>query len=301
MNILIKNMSSNFFSDFILGGFAGIIAKTVAAPLERVKLLLQTQDSNQQLKNKKYKGFFDCGKRILLEEGVMAYWRGNSANVVRYFPTSALNFGFKDMFGRRLNQYDPVTQKNEFMKWSIITGGLAGTCTTLFIYPLDLARTRMGVDVGKAGKTQFNGLFHCMQTIFKTNGIRGLYNGLAISIPSIFLYRGLYFGFWDIGKSTIPDYKERSLLLKFLLAQTVTMTSETLSYPTDTIRRRMMMNSGLEKKIYNNTMHCIQSIFQQEGWAAFFKGNLSNMLRGLSSSLVLVLYDEMKKIYISSK
>jgi solute carrier family 25 (adenine nucleotide translocator) protein 4/5/6/31 len=294
-------MSSTFLSDFILGGCAGILAKTVAAPLERVKLLLQTQDSNKQLLNKKYRGFFDCGRRIFIEEGMLAYWRGNSANVIRYFPTSALNFGFKDMFVRNYNQYDPVTQKKQFMKWSIITGGMAGTCTTLFIYPLDLARTRMGVDVGKTGQTQFKGIFHCMQTILKTNGFRGLYNGLAISIPSIFLYRGLYFGFWDIGKSVIPDYKERSLFLKFLLAQTVTMTSETISYPTDTIRRRMMMNSGLEKKIYDNTIHCIRSIITQEGWAAFFKGNMSNMLRGLSSSLVLVLYDEMKKMYVSNK
>lgn len=294
-------MSSNFLSDFILGGCAGIIAKTVAAPLERVKLLLQTQDSNKQLMDKKYRGFFDCGKRIMLEEGVLAYWRGNSANVIRYLPTSALNFGFKDMFGRRYNQYDPVTQKSQFMKWSIITGGMAGTCTTMFIHPLDLARTRMGVDVGKAGQTQFRGLGHCLQFIFRTNGIGGLYNGLGISIPSIFLYRGLYFGFWDIGKSMIPDYKERSLLLKFALAQSVTMSSETLSYPMDTIRRRMMMNSGLEKKIYDNTLQCIRSIITNEGWAAFFKGNFTNMLRGLSSSLVLVLYDEMKKFYLSKK
>lgn len=294
-------MTTQFLTDFFLGGTAGIIAKTVAAPLERVKLLLQTQDSNKQLTGKKYNGFFDCARRIMREEGILSYWRGHSANVIRYFPTAALNFGFKDLFTRNFNQYDPVTQKNLFMKWSILVGGMAGTCTTMFIYPLDLARTRMGVDVGKVGQTQFNGLFHCMQTILKTNGIRGLYNGLAISIPSIFLYRGLYFGFWDIGKSLIPDYKDRSLFLKFALAQTVTMTSETLSYPTDTIRRRMMMNSGLQEKIYKNTMHCIQSIIQKEGYAAFFKGNLSNMLRGLSSSLVLVLYDEMKKMYKTTK
>jgi solute carrier family 25 (adenine nucleotide translocator) protein 4/5/6/31 len=288
-------MSSDFLTDFLLGGIAGIIAKTVAAPLERVKLLLQTQDSNKLLKDKKYTGFLNCGKRILLEEGFLAYWRGNSANVIRYFPTSALNFAFKDFFNRNLNQYDPVKEKSNFMKWSIIAGGMSGTCTTLFIYPLDLARTRMGVDVGKTGQTQFGGLFNCIGTIFRTNGIRGLYNGLAISIPSIFLYRGLYFGFWDIGKSAIPDYDQRSFFTKFLLAQLVTMSSESISYPTDTIRRRMMMNSGLEKKIYTSTTHCIKSIISQEGWSAFFKGNLTNMMRGLSSSLVLVLYDELKK------
>lgn len=289
---------SNFWKDFAMGGIAGIIAKTVAAPLERVKLLLQTQDSNLQLKDKKYRGFFDCGRRILAEEGFMSFWRGNSANVVRYFPTSALNFAFKDYFNRTYNVYDPETQRSKFILASLLCGGTAGACCMMFVYPLDLTRTRMGVDVGKAGSTQYNGIFHCMRSIYARSGITGLYSGLAISVPSIFLYRSLYFGVYDSGKRLFPNYKDKSIFLKFLFAQVVTTSSESLAYPTDTIRRRMMMNSGLEKKLYSGTMDCIKSIIRDEGYSAFYKGNMSNILRSLSSSLVLVLYDEIKNAVI---
>lgn len=89
------------FFDFFAGGLAGIIAKTVTAPIERVKLLLQTEHENTKLKTK-YNGIIDCFSRCIKEEGVISLWRGNGVNVIRYFPTQALNFSTKDFYGRLL-------------------------------------------------------------------------------------------------------------------------------------------------------------------------------------------------------
>jgi solute carrier family 25 (adenine nucleotide translocator) protein 4/5/6/31 len=290
-----ENKSSTFIKDCILGGTAGSISKTVSAPLERVKLLLQTQDSNFQLKDKKYTGFFNCFVRIYREEGVLAYWKGNWANILRYFPTTAFNFGFKDFFNRTFNKYDPVKNPNLFMLGNIMAGGSAGACCMFLVYPLDFSRTRMGVDVGKDGEKLFKSLTHCMTSIYQKNGIRGLYQGLGISLLSIFSYRGMYFGFFDTGKKRIKNYDEKPFWFKFGFAQILTMGSETVNYPFDTIRRRLMMNSGLEKKLYNNSIECIRIIHKEEGLTGFFKGNLSNMVRSISSSLVLVLYDEFQR------
>ena len=162
----------------------------------------------------------------------------------------------------------------------------------MIVYPLDFARTRLGVDIGRKGHTQFKSLTHCFTSIIRTDGVRGLYNGIGVSLVSIFSYRGMYFGFFDTGKKLIPDYQRLSFFKKFLFAQFVTMFSETVNYPFDTVRRRMMMNSGLEKPIYNSTVECFRKIYKNEGMNGFFKGNLSNMLRSISSSLVLVLYDQ---------
>jgi len=96
-------MSSwDFFLDFMAGGVAGAFAKTVCAPIERVKLLLKTGHTNHQIKTQ-YNGFViilikvDCFTRVYKEEGVLAFWRGNWANVIRYFPTTAINFSVKDL------------------------------------------------------------------------------------------------------------------------------------------------------------------------------------------------------------
>jgi solute carrier family 25 (adenine nucleotide translocator) protein 4/5/6/31 len=85
--------------------------------------------------------------------------------------------------------------------------------------------------------------------------------------------------------------------MRFLFAQVVTSSSETLAYPLDTIRRRLMMESGKAAgdRMYKGTADCGAKILKTEGVTGFFKGNLSNFWRSIGSSLVLVLYDELQK------
>merc|ERR1711937_638976 len=89
-----------FVADFLMGGVSAAVSKTAAAPIERVKLLIQNQD--EMIKSgrlsHRYTGNSDCFKRTAADEGVMSLWRGNTANVIRYFPTQALNFAFRDKF-----------------------------------------------------------------------------------------------------------------------------------------------------------------------------------------------------------
>ena len=81
-----KKSDYTFITDFLAGGIAGIISKTVAAPIERVKLILQTANENLRI-TRPYKGIADCFSRCVKEEGFLSLWRGNWANVIRYFPT----------------------------------------------------------------------------------------------------------------------------------------------------------------------------------------------------------------------
>ena len=86
-----------FLSSSLAGGLSGIVSKTSAAPIERVKLILQTQRINQQIDpSMHYKGPIDCVKRVYHEQGISSFWRGNVANVARYFPSQAILFGLKD-------------------------------------------------------------------------------------------------------------------------------------------------------------------------------------------------------------
>jgi len=293
-----ERTAKDFWTDFFVGGTAGAISKTIVAPIERVKLLLQTQDANTKLDGKKYTGIVDCFTRCVKEEGVASLWRGNWANVVRYFPTTALNFAFKDTYARIFIRHDSKTHPGMFFLGSLLSGGAAGATSLLFVYPLDFARTRLGVDVGKsADQRQFKGLMDCCGQIFKSDGITGLYRGFGVSVLGIFIYRAFYFGLYDVSKKVIwsDPQQQGGFLAKFAVAQTVTTFSELISYPLDTIRRRLMMQSGRADVIYTGTVDCAQKILKNEGFTAFFKGNLSNVFRSIGSSLVLVLFDEFKQ------
>lgn len=79
-------------------------------------------------------------------------------------------------------------------------------------------------------------------------------------------------------------------------AQCVTVSAGVVSYPLDTVRRRLMMQSGRAKEdlMYTGTMDCIKKIYSDEGGKAFFKGSLSNVLRGTGGALVLVFYSKIE-------
>jgi len=283
--------------DFIAGGISAAISKTAVAPIERVKLLLQVQHVSKQIAaDQRYKGIIDCFVRIPKEQGFLAFWRGNLANVIRYFPTQALNFAFKDKYKQIfLGGVDKNQQFFRYFLGNLASGGAAGATSLCFVYPLDFARTRLAADVGKAGaEREFTGLGNCLTKIFKSDGLVGLYRGFGVSVQGIIIYRAAYFGFFDTAKGMLPDPKNTPFLISWAIAQTVTTVAGIISYPFDTVRRRMMMQSGRADKLYKNTFDCWGKIYKSEGGAAFFKGAFSNVLRGTGGALVLVLYDEIK-------
>ncbi|XP_066959340.1 ADP/ATP translocase 3 [Macrobrachium rosenbergii] len=294
----------SFMKDFIAGGIAAAISKTAVAPIERVKLLLQVQAASKQISaDKAYKGMVDCFIRIPKEQGLLSYWRGNLANVIRYFPTQALNFAFKDKYKQIfLGGVDKKTQFWRFFVGNLASGGAAGATSLCFVYPLDFARTRLAADIGKGPEQrEFKGLGDCLVKIAKADGPIGLYRGFGVSVQGIIIYRAAFFGLYDTAKGMMPG--NVGIFISWAIAQTVTTISGIISYPFDTVRRRMMMQSGRKGAdiMYKNTVDCWRKIAAQEGSAAFFKGAFSNVLRGTGGALVLVMYDEIQMLLFGTK
>lgn len=291
---------AGFLKDLAAGGVAGGISKTVVAPIERVKLLLQTQDASDQIaKDKQYKGIMDAFRRIPKEQGATSLWRGNTANVIRYFPTQALNFAFKDKYKQLFVRPQEEVGFLTFFLGNLASGGAAGATSLLFVYPLDFARTRLAADVGRDASTRaFNGLSDCMAKTYKAGGLSSLYQGFGVSVQGIIVYRAAFFGGFDTAKGALlKDPKNAPWWQSWIIAQFVTTVSGIISYPFDTVRRRLMMQSGKPRSewLYKGTLDAWAAIAKNEGTAAFFKGAGSNVIRGTGGALVLVLYDEFQK------
>ncbi|KAG5361882.1 ADP,ATP carrier protein 2 [Yarrowia sp. C11] len=300
---------SDFLVDFMMGGISAAVSKTAAAPIERVKLLIQNQEEmiKQGRLSRPYAGIIDCFKRTAAEEGVVSFWRGNTANVIRYFPTQALNFAFKDKFKKMFG----FKKSEGYWMWmvgNLASGGLAGATSLAFVYSLDFARTRLANDaksVGKdgkaAGERQFNGLIDVYRKTIASDGVAGLYRGFGVSVVGIIVYRGLYFGLYDSLKPVVlVGPLEGNFLAAFLLGWTVTTGASTASYPLDTIRRRMMMTSGTGVK-YSSAFDCGVQIVKAEGVASLFRGCGANILRGVAGAGVISMYDQMQMILFGKK
>merc|ERR1711988_1986755 len=248
-----------FVADFLMGGVSAAVSKTAAAPIERVKLLIQNQD--EMIKSgrlsHRYTGIGDCFKRTAADEGVMSLWRGNTANVIRYFPTQALNFAFRDKFKKMFGFKKERDGYAWWMAGNLASGGAAGATSMLFVYSLDYARTRLANDAKHAksgGARQFNGLI-------------------------------------DVYRKTL----ETSFFASFALGWCVTTAAGIAAYPLDTIRRRMMMTSGEAVK-YKSSFDAARQIIATNGVKSLFNGAGANILRGVAGAGVLSIYDQLQLI-----
>merc|ERR1712038_1674765 len=295
--------ASSFLIDFTLGGVSGAVAKTITAPIERIKLVVQTQDANPKIRSgevPRYKGMVDCAQRIHAEQGMRRFWDGNFTNCIRYFPTQAFNLAFKDTFKKMFPKYNPKTEFGKFFGANLVSGGMAAAGGLTIVYPLDYARTRLASDVG-SGKKSFTGLGDCIKkTAAGPGGPLALYTGFGVSVVGIVGYRGLQLGTIDTITGLNPWKKDKGIMgavSTFAAAQTAITIGAGATYPFDTVRRRLQMQSEkpVEQHIYKGTMDCFKKIAAEEGMAkGLYKGFLANVVRSVGGALVLVFYDRAK-------
>lgn len=309
--------------DVLAGAAAGIFARTIVAPVDRVKLILQVRGSiipccgtcrpNKVIQSQ---SAWQVGRAIIREEGFVSLWRGNVPIVLIQAGTSALNFMFMEQYkiaaasavSHLSDKYPSMREeggRSQRFVSSFLSGGLAGATTISFLYPLGFVRTRLAVDVGNAAKHERiypNGMRDVLRSIWCTDGLRGFYKGYGISLASVTVYRVVYLGGYDFLKSEMKVKSEggdqSSLSQKFLAAQSVSIAASLSYYPLDSIRRRLMMEAGRsdQQRLYRSSMHCFRQIVKEEGFRGFYLGIGPDLVRSVGAALVLVSYDEIKKL-----
>jgi len=291
-------------SDLLIGGSIGAISKTVMAPVERVKLLMQTQDSNPEVlsgKVQRYKGIGDCFSRVYGEQGFWSFWRGNLVNCLRYAPQQGSALAFNDMINKMFPNYNSHTDFWKSAACKLTSGGLAGAIANTICYPFDFARTRLASDLKKGGG-QFKGIFDCINVTLKNQGIRGLYTGWAVTCMGAFVYRAGQLGLFKQIQDLNPYQADKGSLgaiSSFVAVTTARTVIMPFNYPFDTVRRRMMLESekSVANRVYKGSVDCFLQVLRKEGLKGMYKGMVPELFRGVGGSLVIVAYDRIKIIF----
>lgn len=312
--------------DALAGAAAGAFAKSAVAPIERVKLLLQLQLSlNKSTEStlKKSNGYSGNASqvawKVYADQGVLAFWRGNTPNILRQGGAAGLNFLFMDWYKSAIapimtwsltlpsNRSPLKRKKRRALLSSFLSGGLAGGTVTTVLYPVEFLRTRLAMDIGHCVNSRLypNGMRDVFMSTLRSDGVRGLYQGYGIALSGVVVYRALHLGGYDALKTEIlfrrindVNSKSSSLTLgeRFMAAQIVSILAGTICYPIDSVRRRLMMQAGqpLEQRLYRNSIHAFWRIQMEEGIRGFYLGIGPNLMRSLGGALLLVSYDVFK-------
>lgn len=320
-----KEIQRPQWREAVAGAFAGAMSRTLLAPIERIKLLKQLQGSvkNEFSANQ---SAWEVAIKVYREQGILAFWRGNVPNVLRVSGTAAINFTCMDYYKRaavspvleRFQQhYESKLTPEELQRRcklaaSFISGGLAGATATTLLYPIEFVRTRLAMDTGgaDAGRPRkYTGMIDVSRKIYRSDGILGLFQGYGIALTGGVVYRILLLGGYDALKGELLFRKTQQQTLKststelswgerIISAQFISLTAGTIAYPFDSVRRRMMMQSGqpMAERQYRNSIHCITSVLGTEGIRGLYLGIGPNILRSVSGAFLLVGYDRIRSL-----
>ncbi|KDO33361.1 hypothetical protein SPRG_02168 [Saprolegnia parasitica CBS 223.65] len=303
---------------FAVGGIAGMISKSALAPVDRVKVLFQVTESLHFSLRNAYK----LGLEIATRDGVFALFRGNSLNLLRVFPYAGIQHSSFDFVRRQFHGYNherhealgsalPYTKKLTDTQL-ILSGSIAGGVSVIFTYPMDVLRTRYMV---QQGKMQYNSVLDAVQCMYRTDGLRSFSRGLFVNLLGIVPYTGIGFTLNEKFKQYLADiqYEQRSPAVsreqytlspfsKFLCSYFAGSMAQTVTYPLDTIRKRIQSDGYLSgahagERKYTNLRTTCRLILQNEGLRGFYKGATVTWLRGpLSTGISLTVYDVLKEV-----
>ena len=280
--------ASVFAQDLVVGSIASV-TKTILAPLERIKILLQVQLISKQLgKEEQYKGATDALRKTIATQGFFSMWKGNLINIIRYYPSQGLNFAFRGAYQKMVPQ--PKSESMVALR-NFMCGGAAGATSLLFVYPLDLIRTRITADIGKSGPSNYKNILDCIKVTYQTEGkFWAFYKGFSVSLLGIMINRGMYFGGYDNLKHFLLT-PESNQIQYFAVAQVSTLAASILGYPFDTTRHHMHLRGGGNDRLYNSSLDCASKIYYRYGLKGFYNGFSLSMYRSVGSALSLVLFD----------
>ncbi|XP_050213955.1 probable envelope ADP,ATP carrier protein, chloroplastic [Mercurialis annua] len=274
---------------FLAGAIAGAAAKTVTAPLDRIKLLMQTHGVRigQESANKAI-GFIEATTLIGKEEGLKGYWKGNLPQVIRIIPYSAVQLLAYETYKKLFSGKDG----NLSVIGRLAAGACAGMTSTFVTYPLDVLRLRLAVEPG------YRTMSEIALNMLREEGVASFYYGLGPSLISIAPYIAVNFCIFDLVKKSLPEKYQKTAQASLLTAVASAAVATLTCYPLDTIRRQMQMKGTP----YKSVLDAFPGIIQRDGVIGLYRGFVPNALKNLpNSSIRLTTFDMVKRLIATSE
>ncbi|XP_077238688.1 thylakoid ADP,ATP carrier protein, chloroplastic-like isoform X3 [Tasmannia lanceolata] len=271
---------------FAAGAIAGAAAKTLTAPLDRVKLLMQCIVQTHGVRfvegtTTKGIGFIEAITLIGKEEGIKGYWKGNLPQVIRIIPYSAVQLfayeTYKKLFRGKDGELSVVGR--------LAAGACAGMTSTFVTYPLDVLRLRLAVEPGCKTMSEV------ALNMLRDEGIGSFYRGLGPSLLGIAPYIAVNFCIFDLIKKSLPEKYQKRPESSFVTALVSATLATVMCYPLDTVRRQMQMRGSP----YTTVLDAFPGIVARDGVIGLYRGFVPNALKTLpSSSIRLTTFDTVK-------
>ncbi|CAH0481897.1 unnamed protein product [Peronospora belbahrii] len=306
------------------GGVAGSVGKTITAPLSRLTILFQVHSMVSTRHTDRFSPSMGSAfVKVLKNEGVLAFWKGNGASVLHRFPYSAVNFfTFEIVKNSIIAQNHPAFTQHS---WTTMfaSGALAGATATIACYPIDLIRTRLATQLNT--DIRYLGIRHAVRRISAEEGMLGLYRGmgatLMVTVPNLAINFTLYESLKEYARSFRRSQKllgltgvEREQSAQtfndmplgvtdtLLCGGTAGIVSSLVTFPIDVVRRRLQISAihAENAGIRPTTTGIASELFRKQGVSGFYRGLTPELMKVVPMvGITFGTFERLKKVLIA--
>lgn len=318
---------------FVAGAVAGACSRTVTAPLDRIKIIVQEGHLVDSGSHKKLQSsasssrLVEVSRMIRLDGGWRAFWRGNSVNCLKAGPEFALVFSIRrfmqtELELRREEEERYISHKASNptaapmhllvtstppMAMHFAVGATAGASAQLLLYPLEVVKTRIAVSTSN----EFGGgMREVVGEAYRSGGLRSFYKGLVPNMVGIFLFRGLEVGLYSNIQAAIAARrradgrsKEDCQMTAYETAAAgvaASVVAQTVTYPLNVVRTRLQ-TQGLQGRVLQHCgmCDCMWQLYVKDGIRGLFHGLAANYLKAVpASAIAFVVFEQTQKLLL---
>ena len=238
---------------------------------------MQTQDA----KNPQYRNMLHCMKTMIARDSIRGLYRGMSSPMLGISAINAVVFG---VYG---NVQRISSNPNSYMS-HFLAGSMAGATQSIITSPMELAKTRLQVQMDKIGATKFKGPTQCLSYIYQCDGIRGLFRGFGATILRDIPGFSLYFVSYEF---LMRQKDDPGIAYTLFAGGSAGAASWLFTIPIDVIKTRLQIDgmSSNHSRMYNGVVDCFQKSYKAEGYAFMTRGLSSTLLRAFPMNAICFL------------
>lgn len=280
---------------FLSGGFAGTISRTVTAPIDRVRLIIQ------MLPNKL--GAFEVTRLIIKEGGVLSLWRGNLLSALKVGPEMAFRFTAYERIKHLISETPthPIFQRS-------IAGACAGIIGNTIIYPMEVMKTRM--TIRRSG--EYTGVFDAIKKIYAKEGPKAFYRGYPTSCMGLIPYTGIDLALFEtlkreyVYKNLDTASDRMHVIWKAIPCGIISTTlAQCVAYPFHLMKFRQQGRSRhpsnlANKKYFFAWFSIMTHIVKEEGVFGLYRGIIPTLCKVVPASSINYFIYESIQNYLRS-
>jgi hypothetical protein len=313
--------SSILFNSFIAGALAGSLADITVHPIDTLNTRLKVASG------KHMGGTFGYALRTVYTEGFSALYKGIGPTIYQTLPMNAVWFVTYEFCKQTGTEhcapgYEPIVHLG--------SGAIGELTSSIFYVPFDVVKTRMqlGDNPHEASRgtvrsqSNYRNTFHALSTIFKNEGIAGLYSGYKACILADCTMQALQFMFYERMKTVVSNNKRRQQQQNslhfieenpqldskevFFSGAVSGATAAFLTNPIDTVTARLMTQghgaaaaaTTKSELKYTGVFQCARTIINDEGATSLMRGWFPRTARfGILGALTLLVYEKLRDIW----